>query len=231
MSAGGAAALEAIGLSSGEAADEFAWLAEVGHVRDGEGLRALDRRLGELCRQRGPLRAVVAHLSALLIVNRAWGPLGYARLNDYAVERLGLSGRFIRGFARVGKAFYGRPWLEEALASGTLGWTKVRLLAELPMDADGAAWVSLARRLTALQLSKRVRKVDFGSIEGGALEKEPRSRLFEVRCSREVRLKWYGARSAASRVAGHMLRTPEAAELIAAEVLSAIPIDEPVTDP
>jgi len=185
--------LEAIGLSSGEAADESAWLDGVGHVQQPEGLLALDRRVAELCRQRGPLRASVAQLSVSLLVNRSWQALGYARLSDYAVERLGVSARYVRAFARVGRAFYRRPWLEEALVSGTLGWTKVRLLAEVPPDADGAAWVSLARRLTALQLSKRVRDVDFGSLEGGALEEEPKSRLLEVRCSREVRLKWCAA--------------------------------------
>jgi hypothetical protein len=57
---------------------------------------------------------------------------GYARLSDYAVERLGVSARWLRSFARVGCAFHKLPWLEGALASGTLGWTKVRLLAGLP---------------------------------------------------------------------------------------------------
>jgi hypothetical protein len=80
--------------------------------------------------------------------------------------------------------------------------------------------------LTAEQLSKRVRAVDRGSVEAGALDDEWKSRGFEVRCSPEVRWKWHAARGAASRVAGRMVRISEAAEMIAAEVLSALPVDD-----
>ena len=121
------------------------------------------------------------------------------------------------------------PRLEEALASGTLGWTKVRLLASLPRGEDEAGWIARATRLTAEQLSKRVRAVDRGSVEAGLADDDEapdRSRVFEVRCSPDVRWKWYAARGAASRAAGRMLHVAEAAELIAAEVLSAVPVDE-----
>ena len=63
--------------------------------------------------------------------------------------------------------------------------------------------------------------------EAGAAEEEgARSRLFEVRCTPDVRWKWHFARSAAKRAAGRYLHVSEAAELIAAEVLSALPIEE-----
>jgi hypothetical protein len=51
-----------------------------------------------------------------------------------------------------------------------------------------------------------------------------------VRCTPEVRWKWLVARSAAARAAGRALAAGEAAELIAAEVLSALPIAEGVED-
>jgi hypothetical protein len=152
--------------------------------------------------------------------------LGYARLSDYAVERLGLSARWVRSLALVGEAFHVFPRLEEALVSGTLGWTKIRLLASLPPGEDEARWIVRASRVTAEQLSKTVRAVDRGSVEAGALEEGERSRVFEVRCSPDVRWKWYAARGAASRAAGRMLHVAEAAELIAAEVSSAVPVDE-----
>jgi hypothetical protein len=66
---------------------------------------ALDRTLAALCRQRGPLRAVLARIAARLVVLRAREHVGYARLSDYAIERLGLSARWVRSLALVGEAF------------------------------------------------------------------------------------------------------------------------------
>ena len=225
MSAQAAVALERIVLREEQAMDECALLADSGGLGP-PGLFAVDRRLAALCRERGPLRAVLARVACRLVALEAWSDLGYARLSDYSVERLGLSARWVRSLALVGHAFQRYPRLEEALATGALAWTKVRLLASLPAGEDEAAWIARARRLTAEQLSKKVRAVDFGSLEAGALEDEARSGLFEVRCSPAVRLKWYAARSAASRVAGRMVPVAQAAELIAAEVLSAIPVDQ-----
>ncbi len=187
----------------------------------------LDRRLVGLCRERGALRSVLARIAARLFSARAWERIGYARLSDYSGECLGLAGRSVRSLAEVGARFRDRPGLEQALVAGTLGWTKVRLLARLPLTEDEALWIDHARRVTAEELSRAVRAVDRGSIEAGAAEEEDaRSRLFEVRCTREVRWKWRGARGAAARVAGRALHISEAAELIAAEVLSALPIEE-----
>jgi hypothetical protein len=221
------APLQEAALSIGEAADESAWPSDLTGVSEPDGLVALDRTLAALCRQRAPLRAVLARIASRLVRSEAWDPLGYARLSDYSAERLGLSARWVRSLALVGRAFHDYPRLEEALASGALGWTKVRLLASLPPGEDEAAWLARASQVTAAELAKLVRKVDRGSLEGGVLEDEaPVSRLFEVRCTPEVRWKFNAGRHAARRVAGRMCSMGEAAEVIAAEVLSAIPTDQ-----
>src|SRR5262245_33936125 len=124
-----------------------------------DGLLALDRRLAALCREHGPLRAVFARVACHLVERRVWERIGYARLSDYAVERFGQSARWVRSLALVGDAFRAFPCLEEALAAGTLGWTKVRLLASLPRDEDVVAWIERARGMTAEQLAKTVRAV------------------------------------------------------------------------
>jgi hypothetical protein len=204
---------------------------DVRDARQPDGLLALDRRLDALCREQGPLRVVLARIAWRLVVVRAWERIGYARLSDYAVERLGLSARWVRSLALVGEGFRAFPRLEEALLSGTLGFTKVRLLANLPRGEDEASWIARASRVTAEQLSKMVRAVDRGSVDAGLAEgDEATSRVFEVSCTPDVRWKWYAARGAASRAAGRMLHVAEAAELIAAEVLSALPVDEEVEE-
>jgi len=193
--------------------DERPRLEEVGTLRRDELRWELDRTLLALCRERGPLRAVLARVATRLVDRRAW-------------ERLGLSARSVRDLAQVGLGLCARPDLEQALVSGALGWTKVRLLARLPREENDAAWVAHARRVTAQELSQQVRAVDRGSLEAGAVdEARAKSRFFAVRCTPEVRWKWHQARGAAARVAGRMLPASEAAELIAAEVLSALPID------
>src|SRR5919106_242827 len=215
--------------SSGQRPEECLLLDDVRGLQSADGLAALDRKLDALCRERGPLRATLARIAWRLVIVRAWERIGYARLSDYAVERLGLSARSVRSLAHVGGGFRRFPGLEEALVSGTLGWTKARLLASLPPGEDEVSWIARAMRVTAEQLSKMVRAVDRGSVEAGALEPDEatgRCRVFEVRCSPDVRWKWYAARGAASRAAGRMLHVAEAAELIAAEVLSALPVDE-----
>jgi hypothetical protein len=58
------------------------------------------------------------------------------------------------------------------------------------------------------------------------LEEEAAGGVFEARCSQEVRWRWHGAKGVASRVAGRALPSSEAAEVIAAEVLSALPVEE-----
>ena len=99
--------------------------------------------------------------------------LATATLEEAALsERLGLSARCVRSLALVGGAFHDHPRLEEASASGALGWTKVRLLASLPRGEDEAAWIARASQATAAELSKLVRAGNRGSLEGGALDDE-----------------------------------------------------------
>jgi len=190
-----------------------------------DSLSDLDRRLAALCRQRGPIRAALARLAAELVRRRAWERFPYARLSDYAAERLGLSGRSMRSLATVGKRLGESAGLEAALVSGALGWTKVRLLARLPPEEDDAPWIAWAGRVTAQELSKAVRKVDRPSMEDDD-ELGATSQLFGVHCTPEVRWKWHLAHEAASQSAGRKLQVFEAAELIAAEVASALSIDE-----
>src|SRR5919106_78581 len=138
--------------SSGQRPEECLLLDDVRGLQSADGLAALDRHLHALSRERGPLRAVLARIAWRLVVVRAWERIGYARLSDYAVERLGLSARSVLSLAQVDGGFRIFPGLEHALASGQLGWTKVRLLASLPRGEDEASWIDRATRVTAEQL-------------------------------------------------------------------------------
>jgi hypothetical protein len=192
----------------------------------------IERRLVALARSTGPLRVALAEIACWLVQRRAWERLGYARLADYADERVGRSARSVQDLARVGLAFYRLPRLRDALAEGRLGWTQTRLVARVATAQDEERWIEHARGITADVLSREVRKVDRGSVEASGLEEgASRSRWFEVACTREVRARWCHARQLARRVHGGRLSLSDSAEMIAAEVLSALPLEPDAVEP
>ena len=192
---------------------------------DAEANFEIERRLVALVRSAGPLRTALAEIARWLVHRRAWERLGYARLGDYVDERIGRSARSVQDLARVGESFESLPRLRAALVDGRLGWTKVRLIARVATPEDEVRWIEHARAVTAQELSREVRKIDVGSVERDALERDrSRSQLFEVACTPEVRGQWFWATKVAERVSGGALTRSDSAEVIAAEVVSAIPM-------
>jgi hypothetical protein len=162
--------------------------------------------------------------------------LGYVRLRDWAVERLGLSARTLRDLARMDAALAELPGLERAFVAGELSWAKVRLLARVALPGDEARWLALARRLRVRALEREARAVDLGSLEAGALAEgaetdedgapvEEREGVAVV-CAPAVRAKWFRARELGRRTAGEALPVWAAMEAVAAEVASAIAVEE-----
>jgi hypothetical protein len=185
-----------------------------------------------LAHARGPLRHTLAELASRLASARGWERLGYARLRDYAVERLGLSARALQDLAHVGEALRELPTLAQALERGLLSWTKVRLLCRVARPEDEAGWVAYARRVTARELAREVRALDLGALEGprngrvdddGAPEEAREAVVVPVEPF--VRGRWSYAQRLAQRVAGESLPTWECMEAVAAEVVSALPLE------
>lgn len=140
----------------------------------GGGMRAapIDReqRLLELARSRGPLRRALAAIAGRVVATRSWERIGFARLVDYARERVGLSARSIQDLAHVNERLLTLPGAEAALGSGELSWTKARLVARVAAPEDESRWIAYARRVTTHELEHEVRAVDRGSVEAGGLE-------------------------------------------------------------
>ncbi len=191
-----------------------------------------DARLVALARSHAPLRVALARIAARLVATRGWERLGFARLADYARERVGLSARQLQDLAHVSTALARLPRVESALLAGTLSWSKVRLLCRVARAGDEAAWVGFARRVRVRALEREVRRVDRGALEAVALPisedagdgEEPREGVV-IGCTPEVRGKWWRARSLAQRVAGERLAPWACMEAVIAELLSALPLD------
>ncbi len=185
----------------------------------------LESELVGLARSGGPLRAAIARAAARFVELHAWEPLGYARLEDYARERLGQAGRTVYEWAQVGKALARAPRLAAALTRGSLPWTKVRALARLASADEIDAWLLLASRHTAASLDREIRRVAHCAESLRDDDREPHEPV-ALLCTPRVRAKWHYALLLARQVAGFGARPGVAAEMIAAEVLSALEPDE-----
>jgi hypothetical protein len=186
-------------------------------------LADLELRLVRLARAPGALRAALARVAAAVVERRAWEPLGYARLRDYAAEKLGASERHVLDLARVGRSLRDHPEFERALVTGELTFAKVRLLARVITGGASDRWLALARRLSADALSREVRRVDRDAIEGLDPASSLRRSRVEIRCSARVHRKWREAQRLCARMAGSRAGMLCAVEWVAAEVFSGLP--------
>jgi hypothetical protein len=202
-------------------------------------------RLAALARSGGPLRRVLSALAARLVdgpgpkrrgsgersAEKGWERLGYARLADYARERLGVSARALQELARVGRRLGALPRLEAALVAGELPWSKVRLLARFVVPEDELAWIVWARGQPVRALERALRAVDRGALEGGALAVDEEGRELEaserlsLRGPMALAFKWQRTKEYASRAAGKRLPAGAVLEMVTAETLSALPLD------
>jgi hypothetical protein len=188
--------------------------------------------LEQRVRSEGPARRVLCALAARFASTHAWERLGYARQSDYASEQLGVSPRSLLDWAHVDAALADLPALEHALVAGELGWTKLRLLARVARASDERAWLALARRVSTRALAREVRAIDVGAraqpgtaegdVEGS--EEGPRTTLV-VRASPEARALWRRCHGLARRASGEAVPMWQAMEWVAAEVVSALPVE------
>lgn len=193
-------------------------------------LPSVVEQLESQVRSSGPLRRALAALAGRFVALEGWERLGYVRLGDYAVERLGLSAREIEDLARVDRALADLPRVEAALVSGRISWTKTRLLARVADCHCEEDWVRFAERSSVRELERSVRAIDRGCVEarseGPDAVDEERGEGVAIRCTPEVLAKWNLAWRLARRVAGSNLPRWACMEAVAAEVVSAVPLDD-----
>jgi hypothetical protein len=200
-------------------------------LRAGSWCDEVERSLAQLAADAGPLRRELARIAQRFVATDACDRLGFARLGDYTRERLGLSARELQDLARVDVALAELPRVDAALCSGGLGWTKVRLLCRFATARDEAFWLAAAERFSAAGLASRVRRVEREAAGLGAsgpeLEAEEDARIETLRipCAEHVPVKWGGVRRLVRRVTGAWVPFAECAEHMAAEVISALPLE------
>src|SRR5207245_7018402 len=156
------------------------------------------------------------------LAKRAHQRLGFVRLDDFARERLGLSGRELQELARVAQRLEALPALARAFTQGALSWSHLRLLVSVATPETEAAWLARARgeSVRALEAAIAAARGVPPDPDERAVDGEAPTR-FHLRCPRRVRRLCHHAAELASRMSGARLPAWRAAEAIAAEGLAS----------
>ncbi len=125
---------------------------------DDEYALLIDQWLGRLARREHLCRQLLGRLARWFMRKKGHERLGFARLDDYARERLGLSGREVRSLAAVEGRLNGLRRVDAAFSAGELSWSKVRLLAAIATRSDEEEWLGRARTMSVRALQRAVRE-------------------------------------------------------------------------
>ena len=199
-----------------------------GFCRDDSAI-VLDRHLRLLARGDARGRLVLGRLAAVFLRRQGQRVLGFARLDDYARERLGFSGRELQSLATVAQRAEALPAVTAAFGRGEISWAQLRLLVGIAAPDTEEHWLSRARGHTVRALQAAIRQAN-GPLRTDDSEDSQR---FRLPCPRRVKRLWHRAVELARRMAGAHLSHGAAAEVIAAEGLSACtpPAERWVPDP
>jgi hypothetical protein len=189
----------------------------------------LDEDLRLACRSEATMRRELGEAARAFIRRRAYRPIGFVSLSDYARERLGVSARTLESAAWLATRLDALPAVSRAYDRSELSWTQARAICKVAVAADEEGWLAIARRSTVdtlEQLTTRARRPDDVPADptGNAneVDGEPAVR-WRLICPSRVRALWRRALELASRVAGQPLPDWRAAEVVAAEGSSGRP--------
>src|SRR5262245_19571383 len=130
----------------------------------------LDRHLRRLARIRQPIDLRLARLLHRLETGSGYLALGFARLTDYATERLGLPSRRVQTLLTLARRLDDLPRLAGAFEAGHLSLSQVQLLLRVVTPDTEADWVARATTMTVRRLEAAVREAERGAAETGAAE-------------------------------------------------------------
>jgi len=103
----------------------------------------------------------LARTGTALVAANAWCDFGFARLDDYARERLGRSGRWVRDLAALGERLSSLPSLAVAITGEDggrpIGRVAAMLIAKIASPSSLDGWIARARASSIRALRDAVR--------------------------------------------------------------------------
>ena len=211
----------------------------------------LDRHLRRLGRMRNPLELRLARLLARLQERSGYLELGFARLSDYVIERLGISVRRMQALVQMDGRLRDLPLTSEAFARGPISSSQLRLLLRVATPESEDDWLKKAYRLNVRLLEREVTATlaapaaevtpatsaapaldgeaasDAGNLprqDGRSLDDEDEpGRPVSFACPDVLRAQWEWAVEICRRASGSVEPLWRCAEYIAADFLSGVP--------
>jgi hypothetical protein len=119
----------------------------------------VDELTAQLCELAGHVHAAAAELVRLLGRFDAidgWQGVGIRSLGHWASIYLGIDLRTAAHQAKVGRQLDDLPAIAGAAAAGELGWSKLRLVAQVAEPESEKKWLDLAREMSVGQLARVV---------------------------------------------------------------------------
>ncbi|MBI3448617.1 MAG: HNH endonuclease [Acidobacteria bacterium] len=145
--------------------------------------------------------------------------LGFVRLADYVVERLGISSRTAQELMRVEEAISRLPLTAEAFESGGLTAGHVRLVTRAATPESEAYWVGAARRMGIRALAAVVSHRGDGDVD--ASENDASAEQIEIEAPVPIARLWRETIAFARRLLGWAAPAGECLEAVLAEFRSA----------
>lgn len=125
-------------------------------VDDLDRARRIDARLRELAAMRKGWDELVGHLCLLVTNTGLWRDMKFADLNQYATERLGMSGTATRQRAWLERRMWELPPIRKAVREGRIGYEQARLVARCQDREYVEAWIEQAEKMTCIELKRAV---------------------------------------------------------------------------
>ena len=95
---------------------------------------------------------------AEVLKRRLYRPLGYASMELYAAGELGFSDAKTRQFLRLARQLEELPAVREAVADGSLAWTKARTVASVATPETESIWLERAKAGSVRRLENDVKR-------------------------------------------------------------------------
>ena len=118
-------------------------------------------------RERAAIERRTGRLLRLLRDHQLYHSLGFVRLSDYVLERLGFSYRTAQELIGADEALENLPLAAAAFEAGEITEGHVRLLKRVAGPASEAYWVGLARRSGVRALARAVASARRGESASG----------------------------------------------------------------
>jgi hypothetical protein len=104
----------------------------------------------------------LARVAARFVALRGWVPFGFARVHDFARERLDRSGRWLKDLASLGELLDRSATLADAFlgcdGGSPIGQVAALTIGRVASDESTTAWIDLARRVPVRQLKAEARR-------------------------------------------------------------------------